>query len=96
MRYVSFRRSRLPEICKKEDIIFLGIFGSFARGEATKKSNIDILVRFSKSKSLLEIVRIERELGVILRRKVDLLTEMAISPYLIDRIKREVEVIYGG
>jgi hypothetical protein len=39
-------------------------------------------------------VRIERELSEILGIKVDLLTERFISPYLIDRIKKEMRVIY--
>jgi predicted nucleotidyltransferase len=52
-------------------------------------------VEFSERKSLLEFVRIERELSEVLRIKVDLLTEKAISPYLIDPIRKEMEVIYG-
>ena len=65
------------------------------RGKLTDKSDIDILVEFSERKSLLDLVRIERELSVALSIKVDLLTEKSISPYLIDRIKSEMEVIYG-
>jgi len=65
-----------------------------ARGEATEQSDIDLLVRFSKRKSLLALVRLEREASAVLGRKVDLLTEAAISPYLRDRIKRELRVIY--
>ena len=61
----------------------------------TDKSDIDILVEFSERKSLLDLVRIERELSEALSIKVDLLTEKSISPYLIDRIKSEMEVIYG-
>jgi hypothetical protein len=63
------------------------------RGEEKPGSDIDILVEFSERKSLLEFVRIERELSEILGIKVDLLTEKAISPYLIDPIREEMEVI---
>lgn len=73
----------------------IGIFGSYARDEATHKSDLDILVEFSARKSLLEIVGIEQELSDALKIKVDLLTEKSISPYLIDRIKRETVVIYS-
>ncbi|MBN1661346.1 MAG: nucleotidyltransferase family protein [Anaerolineae bacterium] len=69
---------------------------SMARGEATDQSDIDLLVRFSKRKSLLEMVKLEREVSHALGRKVDLLTEGAISPYLRDRVKRELRVIYGA
>ena len=73
----------------------VGIFGSMSRGESTRESDIDLLVRFSGRKSLLAVVRLERELSEALGRKVDLLTESAISPYLRERILNEVRVIYG-
>jgi len=72
----------------------IGVFGSMARGEATAQSDIDLLVRFSKNKSLLALVALEREISTVLDRRVDLLTEAAISPYIRDRIKSELEVIY--
>ena len=65
-----------------------------ARGKVKKKSDIDLIVRFSKRKSLLTVVRLERELTSALGRKVDLLTEAAISPYLRERILKEMRVIY--
>jgi uncharacterized protein len=72
----------------------IGIFGSYARGEIRKGSDIDIMVEFSEGKSLLDLVRIERELSEVAGRKVDLLTEKSVSPYLIDRIKKEMRMVY--
>ena len=72
----------------------IAIFGSYAREEASPESDIDILVEFSERKSLLDLVGIEQELSDVLSVKADLLTEKSISPYLIDRIKSEMEVIY--
>ncbi len=40
------------------------------------------------------MVALERELSAALGRKVDLLTEEAISPYLRDKIRKDVQVIY--
>jgi len=40
------------------------------------------------------LVKLERELSASLGRKVELLTEAAISPYLLDRIKQELRIIY--
>ena len=77
-----FDLSRMIDICRQNDVSMIGIFGSMARGEAKKKSDIDLIVRFSKRKSLLGMVRLERELTEALGRKVDLLTEPAISPYM--------------
>jgi len=91
-----FDKNNVREICQKNDMVFLGVFGSWSRGEATDESDIDLIARFSKRKGLAEIIRIERELSEILGRKVDLLTEGAISPYLTDRIRKEVKVIYEG
>ena len=82
------------KICRKNDVSMIGLFGSTARGEATASSDIDLLIRLSKPKSLLSLVKLERNLSEALGRKVDLLTEGAISPYLKDRILKEIKVIY--
>jgi hypothetical protein len=84
----------LIAILSKHDVARIGIFGSCARGEAHPGSDLDVLVDFRKTKSLLTLVRIERELSEALGIKVDLLTEGAISPHLIDRIKADLKVIY--
>lgn len=85
---------RLIAICRAHDASMVAIFGSQARGDATADSDIDLLLRFSKRKSLMALVRLERELSASLGRKVDLLTEAAISPYLRDRILGEMQVLY--
>lgn len=90
-----FDTTRMVDICRQNDVSMIGIFGSMARGDATKKSDIDLIVRFSKRKSLLTLVRLERELTEALGRRVDLLTEAALSPYLRERILKEMRVVYG-
>lgn len=92
---IDINKDNLIKIAQINDMVFLGLFGSFARGEATAKSDVDLLVRFSKRKSLLDLVRIERELSDTLGRNVDLLTEASISPYLLERIKAETVVLYN-
>ena len=91
-----FSVPQLINICRQNDVSMIGIFGSMARGEAKKKSDIDLLVRFSKRKSLLAMVRLERELSEALDCKVDLLTEASVSPYMRERILKEMKVIYGS
>ncbi len=93
---LTYSKKYLAKICQANDVSKIGVFGSVARGEGTENSDLDMLVYFSKPKSLLALVKLERELSEALGRKVDLLTEAAISPYLRERILNEVQVIYEG
>ena len=87
-------RKRLEEVRRRNDVERLLVFGSVARGEETEQSDVDLLVRFTKRKSLLDLVRIEREFSEALGRKVDLLTEGSLSPYLRDQILGQAAVLY--
>jgi uncharacterized protein len=57
----------------------VGIFGSFARGDNKQGSDIDILVEFKSTPSLLQVIKIENELSELLGIKVDLLTKGALK-----------------
>jgi predicted nucleotidyltransferase len=87
---------KIAEICQKNDIIFMAIFGSFAKGKQGRKSDIDIAIEFDKNapKNLLDLIRIERELSKIFGRKVDLGILSSINPHIIDHVKKEMRVIY--
>ena len=89
MVMLPFDTNKLIEICRRNDVAKVSVFGSMARGEANAQSDIDLLVEFSKRKSLLALVTLERKISTALGQKVDLLTEAAIIPYLRDRIKRD-------
>lgn len=89
-------REQLKEFCERNGVTFMAVFGSLARGDFAPDSDVDILVRFAGRRSLIDIVRLERELSGVLGRKVDLLTEASISPYLRETILRELKVIYEG
>jgi predicted nucleotidyltransferase len=91
---LPFDTKKLIEICRQNDVSKIGVFGSVARGESNERSDIDLLVEFSRRKSLLAMVKMERELTTALGRKVDLLTEAAISPYLRERILSDLKIIY--
>ena len=86
---------KIVRILKRRGARKIAIFGSYARGEEAPDSDVDVIVEFSGRKSLLDLVGIELELSDELGNKVDLLTEKSISPYLIDRIRNEMVVIYG-
>ncbi len=87
---------KLLKICKENDIVFMVLFGSYAKGEQTSKSDIDIAIEFNKNsrKTLLDIIKIEMELEKIFGRKVDLGILSSINPYVIDNVKKEMKIIY--
>jgi len=84
----------LKEFCHRNGIPRILLFGSAARGEATSQSDIDLIADLPSDLSLLDIVRLERELSSLLGRKVDLLTREAISPYIRERIQDDLQVLY--
>ena len=85
-------KKKIVRPLKNEGIKKAGIFGSYARGEQKKNSDVDILIEFNGS--LLKLVALERGLKKILKKKVDLLTYGGMSPYLKDRIlKEEIRII---
>ena len=85
--------STIIDFMSSHGVSQVAVFGSYARSEARPDSDLDLLVRFSEQKSLIGVIRLERELSELLGVKIDLLTEHAISPYLIDRIRQELKVI---
>lgn len=65
------------------------IFGSVARGEDTDESDIDVLVEMNEESSLLDLVRLQQALEVMLNRRADVLTVGGLNPHLKDRILAE-------
>lgn len=84
----------IVSVLEKYNVNTIGIFGSYARGVQRPDSDLDVMVNFKERKSLLTLLRIERELSETIGVKVDLLTEQSVSPYLVERIKSEMKVIY--
>ena len=93
MTLQGIQRKIVP-ILKTQGVLKAALFGSVVRGEAKKRSDIDILVRFSGRKSLLDLVRLQFILEDKLGRKVDLLTYDSVHPLLKDIILKEQKVIY--
>jgi predicted nucleotidyltransferase len=74
---------------KKYGIHSLSIFGSVARDQAHKNSDIDILVDFEKPVGLFEYARLKMYLEDVLGREVDLVTPEALRKELREDILRE-------
>jgi len=80
-------------ILKKNGITKAGIFGSYAMGEAKKKSDIDILVQPARRMGF-KFAGLEIELSEKLHKKVDLVSYNGLSPFLKDKIlKQEVRIL---
>ena len=68
----------------------IGVFGSYVRGEATEKSDVDILVDFHEVPSLLKFIELEEYLEDLLGIKVDLVMKSALKPKIGEHVRREV------
>jgi len=69
-----------------------GLFGSFARGQTTEQSDIDILVEFEPGQKTFDnFMELAFFLEDLLGREVDLVTAESLSPYIGPRILKEVE-----
>ena len=73
---------------KKYNPAKIGIFGSFARDEDNSDSDIDVLVEFKDTPSLLALIKIENDLSDLLGIKVDLVTTGSLRN---KRIKRSIK-----
>lgn len=88
-------KKKIIPILKKNDVVKSSVFGSFARGEDTPDSDIDMLVELKGAKGLFFFVGLKRKLEKRLNRKVDLLTYRAVNPRLKKYIYKDEIKIYG-
>jgi predicted nucleotidyltransferase len=72
----------------------IGLFGSVARSEETKESDIDILYDFAAPVTLINLVEMQNKLQSVLHKKIDLVSENAIHPKLKDYILNDLRIIY--
>jgi uncharacterized protein len=84
-----------PMLEQKFEVKTIGIFGSYTRGEQTKKSDVDILVEFSEDAKVgfFKFLDLEEFLSQKLDVKVDLVTKGALKPYIGKHILQEVIMV---
>lgn len=85
-----------PAIRSTFGVTRIGIFGSFARGEETKKSDVDVVVDFAEGHATLKnFVALAERLEALFMRNVDLITVEGIDKYIRPRVEAEVIWIEG-
>jgi predicted nucleotidyltransferase len=83
----------LPEIRRIASRCGIGnvrVFGSVARGESGPASDIDFLVDLEPGRDLLDLIAAKQDLEDLLGRKVDIVTERSLSPYIREFITKDL------
>ena len=83
------KREEILNIAAKHGAYNVRIFGSVARGEADKESDVDILVELGPDRSLLDLGGFLTDLEDLLGRRVDVVTEKGLRTRLRDRVLQE-------
>jgi predicted nucleotidyltransferase len=91
MAVESLRRYRraILDAAERHGARNVRVFGSIARGDDHQESDVDFLVDIEPGRTLLDVIALEQDLQQLLRRKVEVLTEEGLSPYLQQRILAE-------
>lgn len=88
-------KEKIVPVLKENPVEYLGVFGSVARGEATEKSDVDVLVKFQGSPTFAAYLKLDESLRQSLGRDIDLVTEGAVNKFLRPQIERDLKLIYG-
>ena len=83
------KRDQILAIARQHGARNVRVFGSIARGEGKRDSDLDVLVELESGRSLLDIVAIKQDLEDLLNTKVDVVTEASVSPYIRDQVLRQ-------
>jgi uncharacterized protein len=83
----------MPVLKEKYGVDTIELFGSYIRAEQTEKSDLDILITFSKPYNLWEFIDVKEFLTKKLRMKVDLVPKDSIKPMLKEKILQEATPI---
>ena len=86
---LKINRAEILRLAREHGAHNVRIFGSVARGEARPESDIDFLVDMEGGRSLLDLIEFSQDLEELLQRKVDILTDGGLSPYLKECIHAE-------
>ena len=83
----------LPALRRRYPIAYLGLFGSWVRGEQTADSDLDLLVDFDGPIDLFAYARLQEEIAQRLGLRVDLVHRPGLKPAIGENILREVQPV---
>jgi hypothetical protein len=86
---VALLREKRPYLAEEFGVARIGLFGSFASGEAAAASDVDLVVEFERPLGLRFIELVEY-LETLLGRRVDVLTPAGIQGIRVPRVAREI------
>ena len=87
-------KKEITKILRVYHIQQAALFGSVARGEQTKKSDIDLLIKTNGKMTLFQLFQMQEDIEKVISRKVDIVEYEAIKPSLKDRILNDAIQIY--
>jgi predicted nucleotidyltransferase len=83
------KRGEILEIAARHGAYHVRIFGSVARGEANKQSDVDVLVELQPDRSLLDLGGLLVDLEKLLGCRVDVVTTRGLKKRIRERVLRE-------
>lgn len=96
MQFSEETKSKIFELCKKNKVRELSLFGSYARGEQNSESDIDILVDFLPNAGigLIDYSRLQIDLSELLQVRVDLVSKKGLRKHVRDNVLADAKPIY--
>ena len=92
--YIASIKKKAPSVLRRHGVKRAALFGSVARGESKRSSDIDLLVEFGKGKSLFDLVSLQDELTREFKRKFDVVTYRSLNPLIRRRVLQDEAGIY--
>jgi len=83
-------RKEMPYLKSHFQIKTIGVFGSYARDNASEKSDLDILVEYDISPGFIKFIQLEDFLSKLLNIEVDLVSVNALNDYIRPSILAEI------
>lgn len=86
---VKEKRAEILRIASQYGARDVRVFGSVARGEDDRESDVDFLVELESGRSLLDLGGLQMELESLLGRRVDVVTTRGLKARIRERVLRE-------